>query len=52
MAVGQQSNNKPFHQIFLADDDLVDFIEQRLDECACLLNLCVDRADSSIHFSR
>src|SRR5439155_22763011 len=50
MAVGQQPNNEPFDQIFLADDDFVDFIEQRLDECAGLLHLRIDGADAGIHF--
>ena len=50
MAVGEESNNEPLDQIFLADDDLVDFIEQRLHEGAGLLHLGVDSTDAGIHF--
>ena len=52
MAVGQEPNDEPLDQIFLADDDFVDFVEQRLHERAGLLHLCVDSADAGIHFSR
>ena len=38
MAIGQQPDDEPFDQIFLADDDLVDFVEQRLHKGAGLLD--------------
>ena len=52
MAVGQQPYDEPLDQVFLTDDDLVDFVEQRRHEQAGLLHLGIDGAYSGIHFSR
>ena len=52
VAIGQQPDNEPLDQVFLADDDLVNFVQQRWHERAGLLHLGIDCADSSVHFSR
>jgi hypothetical protein len=42
VAVGQQADDQPLGQIILADDDLAEFIEQRMREGARLLDRFVD----------
>ena len=49
MAVGQQTNGQPFHQIILADDDLGNFTKEGPDKGAGPLHLIVDGTDSGIH---
>ena len=39
VAIGQQADDQPFQQVFLADDDFVDFIKQRLHKGAGPLDL-------------
>ena len=51
MSIGQQTNQETIDQIFLADDDLIDFVEQRLHKGAGLLDFRVDGAYSGIHLS-
>src|SRR5436189_258030 len=42
MAIGEQADNQPFNEVFLANDDLIDFVKQRLNEPGCRLNFGVD----------
>ena len=50
VAVGEQADDQPFGQIILADDDLAEFVKQRVREGARFLDCFVDGIDSSIHF--
>ena len=50
VAVGEQADDQPFGQIILADDDLAEFVKQRVREGARFLDRFVDGADSSIHW--
>ena len=51
VAVGQQADDQPLDQIFLADDDLAEFVEQRMRERAGFLDCFVDCIDSCVHGS-
>ena len=42
MAVGEQSEQEPVDQIFLADDDVPDLLAQRRDPLSQLLDLLGD----------
>ena len=50
VAVGEQADDQPLGQIVLADDDLAEFVKQRVREGARFLDRFVDGTDSSIHF--
>ena len=49
VAVGQQADDQPLDQIILADDDLAEFVKQRVREGARFLDRFVDGSDSCIH---
>ena len=49
MAIGEEADEETFDKVFLADDDLVEFGEQGVDEGAGLAHLIVDGTDPSIH---
>ena len=49
VAVGQQADDEPLGQIILADDDLAEFVEQRVREGAGFLDRFVDGVDSCVH---
>jgi hypothetical protein len=49
VAVGQQADDQPLGQIILADDDLAEFVKQRMRERARFLDRFVDGVDSCAH---
>ena len=49
VAVGQQADDQPLGQIILADDDLAEFVKQRVREGARFLDRFVDGIDSCAH---
>ena len=49
MAVGEQADDQPLGQIMLADDDLAEFVKQRVREGARFLDRFVDGVDSCAH---
>ena len=50
VAVGEQADDQPLGQIILADDDLAEFVKQRVRKGTRFLDCFVDGVDSSIHF--
>jgi hypothetical protein len=53
VAVGQQPDQQPVHQLFLADDDPAHFCPQPADPAGCRLHLLVQRcAHESISLSK
>ena len=51
MAVGQQADDQPLGQIILPDDDLAEFVKQRMRERTRFLDRFVDGVDSCAHVS-
>ena len=49
VAVGQQADEQPFHQVFLADDHAADFVLQRLDPLAVLFYVVGEFLGRSAH---
>jgi hypothetical protein len=49
MAVGEKSDDEPLGQIILPDDDLAEFVEQRVRECSRFLDRFVDYRDACVH---
>ena len=49
VAVGQQADDQPLGQIILADDDLAEFVKQRVREGTRFLDRFVDGVDSCAH---
>jgi hypothetical protein len=49
VAVGKQADDQPFGQIMLPDDDLAEFVKQRVRERARFLYRFVNCVDSCAH---
>ena len=49
VAVGQQADDQPLGEILLADDDLAEFVKQRMRERARFLDRFVNGVDSCAH---
>lgn len=50
MAVGEKAYDESFDEVFLADDDLVDFGLERVKEGASGLDFGVDGTDTCVHW--
>ncbi len=49
MPVGEQPDDQPLNQVFLAHDDFINLVEQRTQTRARLLHRLIDDAYTGIH---